>query len=496
MGVLVAPQLIRVLLALECQADGDHGVGGPLTKDVSGLVAREAGGVAGIRHRAAADPADARSWQQWVDEEVGVAGGQPDDGCHPPRSQLSPGELARGGDEGVEFGEDVVGAVDDGGVGARGVLPRPLMDHERAHQEDPTAVFEGEAGLHAGAASVSGLDHDGGQAVAAHYGVAHGERRLGGCRIRPELGDQQAAFGDLLLEAGVLLGVGPAQPRADDGDRAAAYGQGRVVRGGVDSGGQATHDGDTALGKATGDGPGMRDAFRGRLAGANDGDAQIVLGWGAAQEQEGRALVDEPQIQGVVVIEDGDQPHPFALPHGDLGGDRLQVRWWRGVEEGSLPGCIEGVLEDGSGAAHRFDLVCQLGPRTRRWLLAPLRQWRTLRLIRRHGPSLDYATAWALVTLSRSPDEFAFVRQATHEAGPLGDVGLHYDDGNSLTAREHARRQRWLERHGSTPIQQLNLDELQMVNVGLRVVDWGPEVATRLRQAARTRQPEDADEFD
>ncbi|NED11787.1 hypothetical protein G3I33_09815 [Streptomyces sp. SID9124] len=115
-----------------------------------------------------------------------------------------------------------------------------------------------------------------------------------------------------------------------------------------------------------------------------------------------------------------------------------------------------------------------MNPRARRWLLAPLRQWHTLRLIRRHGTSLDYATAWALVTLSRSPDEFAFVRQAAHEADPLGDVGLHHDDGDGLTARERTRRQRWLKRHGSTPIQQLNVDELQMVNAGLRVVDWGP----------------------
>lgn len=39
--------------------------------------------------------------------------------------------------------------------------------------------------------------------------------------------------------------------------------------------------------------------------------------------------------------------------------------------------------------------------RTRRWLLAPIRQWRTHQLIRRHGPSLDYPTAWALITWPR-----------------------------------------------------------------------------------------------
>ncbi|MGW7351655.1 hypothetical protein [Streptomyces sp. NPDC054784] len=94
--------------------------------------------------------------------------------------------------------------------------------------------------------------------------------------------------------------------------------------------------------------------------------------------------------------------------------------------------------------------------------------------MRQHGPTLDYATAWALVTLSRSPNEFAFVQQAAPEAGTTGRVGLHYDNWNTLTPREHTRRQRWLERHGKTPIQQLNIAEMQLVNAGLRVVDWGP----------------------
>lgn len=112
--------------------------------------------------------------------------------------------------------------------------------------------------------------------------------------------------------------------------------------------------------------------------------------------------------------------------------------------------------------------------RARRWLLAPLRQWSALRLIRQHGPSLDYATAWALITLSRSPDEFAFVQQAIRETGPTGDTGLYYDDGKTLSARERDRRQRWLERHGRTPIQKLEIHEVQLVNARLRVIDWGP----------------------
>ncbi|MFF3373515.1 hypothetical protein ACFYXF_11265 [Streptomyces sp. NPDC002680] len=111
--------------------------------------------------------------------------------------------------------------------------------------------------------------------------------------------------------------------------------------------------------------------------------------------------------------------------------------------------------------------------RTRRWLLAPVRQWRTHHLLRRHGPSLDYPTAWALITLAGSPDEFAYVQQATREAGFTSEGGLHFDDWNTLSMRERTRRTRWLARHGKTPIQQLNLTVGQLQRSGLRVVDWG-----------------------
>ncbi|WP_406426395.1 hypothetical protein [Streptomyces sp. NBC_00147] len=111
--------------------------------------------------------------------------------------------------------------------------------------------------------------------------------------------------------------------------------------------------------------------------------------------------------------------------------------------------------------------------RTRRWLLAPIRQWHTHNLMRRHGPSLDYPTAWALITLRHSPDEFAFVRQAIHEAAPGTEPGLHHDNWSSLSPRERMRRTRWLTRHRKTPIEQLNVSEIQLQRAGLRVVDWG-----------------------
>ncbi len=110
--------------------------------------------------------------------------------------------------------------------------------------------------------------------------------------------------------------------------------------------------------------------------------------------------------------------------------------------------------------------------RTRRWLLAPIRQWRTRRLIHRHGPSLDYPTAWALITLDTSTYEFAYVQQATHEASPTPEAGLHHDDWNALSMRERTRRTRWFARHGKTPIQQLDITEEQLKRAGLRVVDW------------------------
>ncbi|MBR8642146.1 hypothetical protein KEF29_29555 [Streptomyces tuirus] len=111
--------------------------------------------------------------------------------------------------------------------------------------------------------------------------------------------------------------------------------------------------------------------------------------------------------------------------------------------------------------------------RTRRWLLAPIRQWRTHQLIRRNGPSLDYPTAWALITLATTADEFAYVQQASREAGSLADAGLYHDDWDALSLQERSRRTRWLARHGRTPIQQLDITERQLKRAGLRVVDWG-----------------------
>ncbi|MFE2557919.1 hypothetical protein ACFXGT_18230 [Streptomyces sp. NPDC059352] len=114
-----------------------------------------------------------------------------------------------------------------------------------------------------------------------------------------------------------------------------------------------------------------------------------------------------------------------------------------------------------------------MNPQTRRWLLAPARQWRTYRLMRQHGTSLDYGIAWALIALRDAPGEFDFVQLAAREAGDAERGGLHHDDWNLLTSIERDRRSRWFTRHGKSPIERLGLSDDLLARAGLRVVDWG-----------------------
>ncbi|BBA98479.1 hypothetical protein RVR_4669 [Actinacidiphila reveromycinica] len=110
---------------------------------------------------------------------------------------------------------------------------------------------------------------------------------------------------------------------------------------------------------------------------------------------------------------------------------------------------------------------------TTRWLLAPVRQWRAHQLMRYHGPSLDYTTAWSLIALSHTPGEFDFVQQAAHEAGADSEAGVHHDDWNLLSPHERDRRSRWLLRKGQSPIEQLGLSHDVLVRAGISVTDWG-----------------------
>ncbi|MFJ3841808.1 hypothetical protein ACIPY6_40770 [Streptomyces sp. NPDC090054] len=111
--------------------------------------------------------------------------------------------------------------------------------------------------------------------------------------------------------------------------------------------------------------------------------------------------------------------------------------------------------------------------RSTRWLLAPIRQHRSLQLVKRHGPSLPYDTAWALITLHTAPDEKLLVHVWARE-NPDSTPGIHYDRWIDLSEKEQRRRQRWLRRHNRSPIQLLDLEADLILSTGLHVLDWGP----------------------
>ncbi|MFJ4519000.1 hypothetical protein ACIP6V_35090 [Streptomyces sp. NPDC088770] len=111
-------------------------------------------------------------------------------------------------------------------------------------------------------------------------------------------------------------------------------------------------------------------------------------------------------------------------------------------------------------------------PHTARWFLAPVRQVRTRWLMARHGPTLAYDTAWALITLHCAPDETTLVRAWARE-NPDAAPGIHYDHWHTLSQAEQQRRLRWLRIHGHSPIQLLQLDAGLIHSTGLHVLDWG-----------------------
>lgn len=97
-------------------------------------------------------------------------------------------------------------------------------------------------------------------------------------------------------------------------------------------------------------------------ASADDGDPQVVLDSGAAQEQERRPLVDQPQVERIALVKDRHQAHALALPCGDLRGDGLQIHGGLGVEQSTLARGIERALQYLAGTPDGLDLVGELGP--------------------------------------------------------------------------------------------------------------------------------------
>jgi hypothetical protein len=114
-----------------------------------------------------------------------------------------------------------------------------------------------------------------------------------------------------------------------------------------------------------------------------------------------------------------------------------------------------------------------MNTQTRRWLLAPLRQLHTRRLMTQHGPTLPYDTAWAIIAFHNAPDDILFVHAWASE-NPTGPPGIHCDQWQTLTASEQRRRHAWLHRHHHSPVRLLRLDPDLVKSTGLHILDWGP----------------------
>ncbi|MEV7863726.1 hypothetical protein AB0O86_34280 [Streptomyces hirsutus] len=106
----------------------------------------------------------------------------------------------------------------------------------------------------------------------------------------------------------------------------------------------------------------------------------------------------------------------------------------------------------------------------------------------RHGPTLPYDTAWALIALHTAPDEAVVVRIWARE-NPDGPPGIHYDNWQELSPAEQERRHVWLQRHGRSPIQLLQLEASLILSAGLHVLDWSlpPERTTQWASALEPR---------
>src|ERR1035438_7323893 len=117
--------------------------------------------------------------------------------------------------------------------------PRPVIAlHNEVRQDHRPAVLHGDPRLDTGAAVLTGLDHQGGETVPRHRGVAHQEVALLRRSVGPELGEQEAASGDFLLQVPVLRRVATVDAGSDDGDRAPLRGEGRAMRRRVDAPGE------------------------------------------------------------------------------------------------------------------------------------------------------------------------------------------------------------------------------------------------------------------
>lgn len=107
-----------------------------------------------------------------------------------------------------------------------------------------------------------------------------------------------------------------------------------------------------------------------------------------------------------------------------------------------------------------------------KWVLAPVKQWRTRRLSRAHGPSLSPSAAWCLVMLAHDPAELPLVRSLVIRKNLGVPPGVSLDVWAQLAPAEQHRRIVWLRRHGATPLYLLGVPEELIELAGLHVVEW------------------------
>ena len=167
-----------------------------------------------------------------------------------------------------------------------------------------------------------GLHHQATTAQAGNDAVAAREVLRQRAHAQRKLGQNQALLGDLVRQLAVTGRVHAVYTGANDGNGAAASGQGAFVGGGVYAAGQAANDGVALCGQPFGKGTGVIFALRGGVAAAHNsqhgGGEQGTL---AAGKQQRRGGAGFGQLAGVVRVVQGEQATAGLLcPGQGIGG--------------------------------------------------------------------------------------------------------------------------------------------------------------------------------
>ena len=260
-----------------------------------------------------------------VDGGVGLDGGEDlllrggefgggrriEQGCGARRGKLGLTLLELEADFGGEFLEDILpgggqlGSLLDEGVGG----PGEFVGDVAGDGEDFPALLQGAAAGDAGAAELSGFDHQDAARQAADDAVAQGEIVRIGAGGERKFADQRAAqFEDLLAELAIFAGIDDIDAGAEDGDGASAGLHGSLVGDGVDAAGHAADDDQAAVGEVLREPLGHAEAVGRGVAGADDGDGGVEQNAGiAAHVEDERRIVDFGQVRGVELRAEGDE---------------------------------------------------------------------------------------------------------------------------------------------------------------------------------------------